>query len=376
MRILQASYAYAPYFERGGPPRKVTALTEELARRGHHVTVLTCDHGPRAPSADRRDDVRVVYLPTLIRVRNGVTVNPTVLRTGRRLVAASEVVHIYGLYDLLGAAVARQCRTLGVPYVAEPMGSHRPIVRSLRKKRLYHRLVGRALMDGAAAVVATSPLERDELVADGVARDRIVIRRNPVDVSDLTRAEAGSFRARHGIRAGELIVLYLGRLAPKKRPELLVDAMTRLPPGTRLAFVGPDEDGTRARLESQASRLGVADQVLFTGPLYGADRGGALLDADVFALPSQNENFGNAIVEAMAAGTPAVVTDRCGAASLVDGRGALVVSGELNAFVDALDRLLTDHTERARLSVEAERAAAQIASVDEPTGILRTSTAR
>jgi glycosyltransferase involved in cell wall biosynthesis len=106
-------------------------------------------------------------------------------------------------------------------------------------------------------------------------------------------------------------------------------------------MAGPDEgDGFRQRLEAIATQLGLNDRVLFTGPLYGEAKWAAYRDADVFVLPSQNENFGNTAAEAVACGTPVLVTDRCGIAPMVDQRAGLVVPHDCAALAAGLARIL------------------------------------
>ena len=117
-----------------------------------------------------------------------------------------------------------------------------------------------------------------------------------------------------------------------------------------LVLAGPDEgDGYREKLEAHAARLDLGSAVLFTGPLYGDTKWSAFRDADLFVLPSQNENFGITAAEAVACGTPVLVTDRCGIAPLVQGRAAIVVPYEFQSFSSALDRLLGDETLGAQL---------------------------
>jgi glycosyltransferase involved in cell wall biosynthesis len=105
-------------------------------------------------------------------------------------------------------------------------------------------------------------------------------------------------------------VLFLGRLHPKKGLELLLPAFARLPGDALLVIAGPDSDGYRARLEALAAGLGVGHRLLFTGLLLGRDKWAALVDADLFVLPSYQENFGIAVVEALAAGTPVLISDQ------------------------------------------------------------------
>jgi glycosyltransferase involved in cell wall biosynthesis len=111
--------------------------------------------------------------------------------------------------------------------------------------------------------------------------------------------------------------------------------------------------------------LGINERLLFLGPLYGDAKWAALQDADVFVLPSQNENFGNAAAEAIAVGTPVIVTDQCGIAPLVRDQAGLVVPYEREALTEALWCLLTDDPLRERFR-QGCRKVAETLSWDEP----------
>src|SRR5262249_43968516 len=130
MRILKVTASYAPFLEFGGAPVKVKALAEGLARRGHQVPVLTGDWGiegrlasqpdgrkaERSPFGWRQETagVRAIYLPTWFR-RRALSWNPAVKRYCRARLKEFDVVHIFGLYDLLGPAVSAACRKRNVP---------------------------------------------------------------------------------------------------------------------------------------------------------------------------------------------------------------------------------------------------------------------
>jgi len=345
---------------------KVRALARGLALRGYQVTVLTSDLGlqenagiaglVRSPWGwqAKNDAGETIYLPPH-RLYRSLTWSPRVFSFCRARLASFDVVHIYGLYDLLAPQVGRVCRRLGVPYVVEPMGMFRPIVRSIPLKWVYRGLFGDALVRGAQRLVATSIQEQQELVAGGVSAERIVIRRNGIEPPAQLPAW-GSFRRRWSLPEDAQIVLFLGRLVTKKSPELLLQAFAQWrahSDSSRPAFLvlaGPDErDGYRQRLEAQAAQLQLQGRVLFTGPLYDDAKWAAYRDADVFVLPSQNENFGNTAAEAVACGTPVLLTDRCGVAALVQGRAGLVVPHECDALAAALERLLGDTALRERL---------------------------
>jgi glycosyltransferase involved in cell wall biosynthesis len=274
------------------------------------------------------------------------------------------MVHIFGLYDLLGPAVAAACRARGVRYVLEPIGMFLPIVRNLWLKHIYHWLWGRTLLEGASAVIATSRQEIEELVSGGVSRTKVVLRRNGVEVPTAW-PERGTFRGANGIPAESKLILFLGRLSAKKSPELLLQAMASLPAQiagkqVMLAFAGPDEGGMQARLEEMVTRLGIQARVRFAGAIFGTKKWAAYRDADVFVLPSQNENFGNTAAEAVAAGTPVVVSEQCGIAPLVAEEAGLSVRHDCAALAQALRRVLCEADLHARLAAGCSKVALRL----------------
>ena len=363
-RVLKVTQSYYPFLERGGPAVKVRALALGLARRGHKVTVLTSDLGLKEaanPGSITResygwrydeDGVKTLYLSSRGSYRS-LTWNPGIFEFCNKALSSFDIVHIYGTYDLLGPIVAHACRQKGIPYLIEPMGMYRPMVRNLALKLVYRRALGESVLRGAVRVVATSVQEQKELIEERVAPQKIIVRRNGVELPKLLPAP-GAFRRQWQIPREALLVLFLGRIVSKKSPELLLEAFTRwrrMPETARtavLVFVGPAEKEERQRLEAEVTRQHLGKNVLFTGPLYGDGKWSALIDADIFVLPSQNENFGNAAAEAIACGTPVVVTDRCGIAPLVEGRAGLVVPHECEALVRALHQL-SDASLRERM---------------------------
>lgn len=335
---------------------KVRALANKLALRGHLVTIMTADtshllsHRHQIHLREMERGINVIHLRSLFRYR-ATTVNPAVWEVGRREVQHADLIHIFGFYDMLGPVVARLAQMYTVPYLLEPIGMLVPIVRSIGKKRLYNRWVGRRVVEGAARVVATSLQEEAEIIQSGISSDLIVVRRNGIDLAEFSNLpERGLLRRRFDIAANERMVLFLSRLSPKKNPDLLMRAFGNLKiTDARLVIAGPDESGYLKRLKNLASALGIASKVVFTGPLYGQDKLSALVDADIFVLPSRNENFGNVVAESIAVGTPVVVTDKCGIAPHVREKAGLVVPVVQHAIEDALARLLYDQALYRRL---------------------------
>ena len=367
MRLLHVTQSYYPFLDKGGPTVKVRSLARGMASCGHAVTVLTADLGFDRAKLEiagavpgrwgfeaSENGVEAIYLRTRARYRS-LTWNPGVATFCGERLGDYDLTHIYGLYDLVGPRVASACRRIGRPYVVEPMGMFLPIVRSIWMKRLYHDTLGGRLLQGASRVIATSEQERREFIAGGIADSKIVVRRNGIEIPGHF-PPAGSFRNQWDIAKDAKLVLFLGRLVSKKSPDLMLEAFShwnRRGNGSRgsvLVMAGPDEgDGFRQRLESIAAQMSLNGRVLFTGPLYGDAKWAAYRDADVFVLPSQNENFGNTAAEAVACGTPVLVTDRCGIAPLVDQRAGVVVSHDCVALETGLARILDDPALAVRL---------------------------
>src|SRR6202162_6546515 len=242
MRILKVVQSYFPFQDRGGPVVKVRALARGLAKRGHQITVLTADLGVKGASNNaaglkferspwgwrsEEDGVQTVYLSSLVRYR-ALTLNPHVIGFCRASISQFDLVHLYGLYDLLGPAASYFCRRHGIPYMIEPMGMYRPIDRSFRLKRLWHASLGDSFWRHAARIVATSEMERQELLGDGVPEEKVIVRYNGIDL-DGSRANAaqGGFRAKWGIVPDEPLVVFLGRLIPRKGADVLIEAFAQ-----------------------------------------------------------------------------------------------------------------------------------------------------
>jgi glycosyltransferase involved in cell wall biosynthesis len=375
MRVLQVVQSYFPFQDRGGPVVKVRALARGLAKRGQHITVLTADLGfatgygsdveiRRCPWGwyAQQDGVETIYLSTAAHYR-ALTLNPSVVAFCQASISQFDLVHLYGLYDLLGPAVSFFCRRRGIPYVIEPMGMYRPIDRSFRLKRLWHWSLGDSYWRHAAQIVSTSEMEQQELIEDGVAAEKIVMRYNGIDSGvNADRPPRGAFRKKWGIPLDEPLVLFLGRLIPRKGAAILIEAFSEaFPISGRLVIAGPEgEPGYRASIEARAREAGLESRVVFTGAVYDHDKSALMTDADIFVLPSRYENFANSAAEAIAFGIPVIITTCCGIRSLVDGRAGLVIAPEKRPLVAALRSLSSDPALYAKLKAGCSEVAAEL----------------
>ena len=320
MRVLLTVPSLSRDF--GGPTVKARRLAVELRALGHDVRLIGA--GPTGDGAEG--------LP--LRSRFHGTPIPGRLGTVAAIVRGADVVHAMGLRDPVSTTACLVARRAGVTYVVEPAGMHRRRLRSVQLKGVFDRIVGTGLLEGAAAVVATSSLEAAELAEDGVDPSCIVTRPNGVDVDALQPLpERGSFRRQHGVPDDAPLVLSLGRIAKKKGLVTLAEALARVP-GAWGAVVGPDDgDGALADLLSARERLGLRRLVVVSRELWDADKAQAFADADAFCLASSTENFGNAPAEAAAVGMPVVVSAQSGVVEFLDPAATSVVDHDDTASV-------------------------------------------
>ena len=217
--------------------------------------------------------------------------------------------------------------------------------------------VGRRLLEGAAAIHVTSAREAAEAMAFGFALPAVHEVPNGVDVVDEPDAPGAVSQAAAVILGGAPFVLFIGRISWKKGLDRLITAMTHAP-GVRLVVAGPDEEGYRQTLAAQVGVAGLGSRVGWAGPVHGADKAALLAHAQVLVLPSYSENFGNVVLEAMAAGCPVVVTPEVGIADIVRDSGAgLVLDGTPEVLGAGLSRLMGDAVLRRTMG-ERGRAAA------------------
>jgi glycosyltransferase involved in cell wall biosynthesis len=212
----------------------------------------------------------------------------------------------------------------------------------------------------ADAIVTTSAGVADDLVkAFGVSRRRIQVVHNPVDLAAIAAAAAEPLDPVHERAWSRPVIVAAGRLADAKNYPLLLDAlaMLRRTVPARLFVLGEGE--REAALREQIGRLGLGDAVVLCG--FQRNPWKYIARADVFALTSRYEGFGNVLVEAMACGVPVVATSSPGTREIVgvEHDGLLVDRHEPEAMAAALERVLTDHALRQRLAAGARASAAR-----------------
>ena len=229
-------------------------------------------------------------------------------------------------------------------------------------KRIFWRLFERRVLRDAAGVLFTCEEER-RLARQSFQPYRareFVVGYGTRDVSGDPEAQRAAFFAQRAGARGRQLVLFLSRIHEKKGVDLLVAAFARSAdahPDVDLVIAGPDQSGLRQELTAIAERLGVAERIHWPGMLTGEAKWGAFRAADVFVLPSHQENFGIVVAEAMALGKPLLITDKVNIWREVETDGAgIVVKDDLEGVAEGLRRALAlTADERERMGAAARR---------------------
>ena len=297
----------------GGVVRAVLLLSEAIAAQAHEVEIITLD-----PPGSEHVNVTPLKVHALGTGKPGFGFAPALLPWLRENGAAFDRVIVNGLWQYPGFAVWRAFASSSTPYFVFPHGMLDPWFKRTYplkhlKKWLYWPWGEYRVLRDARAVIFTSEEERREARESfWLYRCREVI--SPLGVEAPGARSADEFLARFPELSRKRIVLFLGRLHPKKGCDLLVDAFLRTAPADDesvvLVMAGPDQTGWEAELKSRADGPGKAHRIFFTGMLDGSMKWSALHAADVFVLPSHQENFALSVAEALACGVPALISNK------------------------------------------------------------------
>jgi glycosyltransferase involved in cell wall biosynthesis len=349
MRVLLVSTVYPP--EIGGPSLHTRELAQALVRRRHDATVLTYTTGS-LPAAGV--EVRTLPRPRRGRRSDHARAFAEALRVIDQV--RPDLVHVQTCDSPLALLVGLAARWRRLPRLVKASGdlaasrgdeSPRAGARAWRTRGW--RELQSAIFAQYHLVWATSPAVTAALVERyHLPASRLHELRNLVGVTPLARPVVRS-------ATGDVTALLLSRLVPAKGIDVAIESL-RVPDArrVRLRIIGSGDPDTRAALIRLAAERGVTERVTFEDAVPPDAIAGPLAAADIFALPSRQENFGITLVQAMAAGLPIVASRTGGIPAVVahEETALLVPPGDPAALGAALGRLSADPGLRARLGAQ------------------------
>jgi glycosyltransferase involved in cell wall biosynthesis len=352
----------------GGPA--VAVVDGALALRAHGIetTIIASDMAAPASSGDAArvtpadlpagaDSLDVRLFPAAWPRR--MVFSPAMYRAVAAEARRSDVVHVHSLFLFPQFAAYRAARAAHVPHVVSPRGALDPYLRRRNPivKAIADATWQRGLLEDAARLHLTSDEEAHQARAVAPRVPRAVIPNGVRWDAYGAMPSPDEFRRRCLAGSDAPLVMFLGRLSHKKGLDVLVRAFAiacREVPDALLAIVGPDDERLEWPLRALAASEGVEDRTVLTGLLTGEEKLAALAAADVWVLPSRGENFGNAVVEAMAASRACVISPEVNIAPEIAAEGAAsIVPRTPEAFGAEIAALLRDAERRHALGASA-----------------------
>lgn len=349
MRILLVIKSIDPAF--GGPAETASRIPVILNARGHNVEVATLD-APGSPwLQDRGFTTHALgatrgLFPRLLR-KYGFS--PVLKPWIRQNAKNYDAIIIHGIWNYASFGTWRALKGSGKPYFVLLHGMLDPWFKSRYplkhfKKSLYWPWADYKVLRDARAALFTCEEER-RLAKKSFKLykcNEAVVNYGVVAPPPDTGAQKRLFISKFPELSEKRLILYMGRIHPKKGCDILIKAFASLAYRDKtlhLVMAGPDQTGWLARLQGLAERLGISDRITWTGMLLDDFKWGAFYSAEVFILPSHQENFGITVVQAMACGLPVLITNMVNIYTEIESGGAgFVANDDLEGVVELLGK--------------------------------------
>jgi glycosyltransferase involved in cell wall biosynthesis len=336
LRVLHVIPSVSPL--RGGPSKAVAEMVLALREQGVEAEILTTnDDGPGVDASlvtgrwVSWQGVPLLAFPRWnppLRALREYAICPGLAHWLRGHIHHYDLLHVHAVFSFPSTWAMAEARRRGVPYLVRPLGMLSPwsLSQSPARKRWMLRLVERRNLQGARALHFTTNAEREEARPLGLAPPALVL---PLGVQLAVEVPGGPEQGRIGVDQATRF-LFLSRLHPKKQLERLLEALALLEQqrpqaAWELRIAGRGEPAYEEQLRQCCGELGLADRCHWLGHLEGPRKQAELAAADWLVLPSAAENFGIAVVEALAAGTPAILSPQVAVAEMVEEAGAGLV---------------------------------------------------
>ncbi len=378
MNILCVVPSYYPAFQFGGPITSVHNLNKSFVKRGVDVTVYTTNVGLEDKVETNKevlvDGVKVFYF-TFYKLfefagPTGWQFSIPLSKALKKNIPNFDLVYISAIWNYPTAIAAYYCRKYNKPYVVAPRGIFYPYTfnKKVWKKWPYYKLIVKKILEEASAIHYTSIDEFEKGHSFlGIKNNKTFIVPNGLDLSEFKNLPLKEIlRDKYSILKGKKVILFLSRLDWKKGLDILAKAygdISKKRNNIHLLVVGDGPENFKEKVKEWFRKEGIfeGEKITFTGMLTGKERLEALSGSDIFVLPSYSENFGMAIVEAMACGLPVITTNTVGVYhEIIEANAGLIVPCDPVQVGKALLKIIDNEELAKELSKKGKKLTAEL----------------
>lgn len=330
----------------GGTVRAAIDFCSVLAHRGHDVTWLTSDDTD-TPDAWKNGEPNCPTIRQLGPItKAGQQLSSEQVALATEVAKDADVTHIHAMWIPSNPQMAKACDSVGTPWVLSTHGMLDDWCMQQRtfKKRFYLSTAGRILLRGATTFLTTAEEEKRQS-SRWLKHNNIAVIPYIVDLEPYKDVPSPQEALDVYGQSDEPTILFLSRVHEKKSIETLIDATAILKQRdtpVRVLIAGTGEESYVRSLQKRAESAGVSDNVTFLGMVVGDLKLSLYAMADVFALPTQQENFGIVYPEAMLCETPVIGTKGTDIWRELEKGGAIIADRTPDAFADAIEDLVSD----------------------------------
>lgn len=335
----------------GGTSKAIQDLACSLAQENHSIDIVTTNANDKVcievPLNQwiEKDGYRVRYFPCWN--RNTLIVSPQLLWWIFRHAEAYDVVHTNTIFSPIISLTHSILRSLQVPYVVTPHGMLEPWALNYKswKKRYYLSLFEKSNLKQASAIQALASTEAQNILQLDSSLQIAVVPNGIHKESFVDAASPDTLYEKFPEVRGKTLILFLGRIDPKKGLDLLSTAFADVYqryPNAHLAIAGPDSINYLPTARQFFAEAGCSSAVTFTGMITGELKQAALAAADVYVAPSYSEGFSISVLEGMASGLPCVITTGCNFPEAASAEAAYVVDIDAGSICAAIEQCLED----------------------------------
>ena len=327
----------------GGTVRAAIDFCTVLARRGHEIIWLTCDDTD-VPDSWKNTEFNTPAISLLDPFQKASKrLTKKQISAATEIVQDADVVHIHAMWLPSNPQIAKACEAVGTPWVLSIHGMLDDWCMEQRglKKQMYLATAGRILLRGATTFLTTAEEEKRQ-ASRWLKHESVAVIPYIVDLEPYKELPSPQEALDVYGKCEHPTVLVLGRVHQKKSIETLIDATAILKQQgkpIRVLIAGTGEKSYVASLEARADAAGVANDVTFLGMVVGGLKLSLYAMADVFALPTQQENFGLVYPEALLCGTPVIGTKGTDIWRELEEGGAVIAPRTAEAFAETIDSL-------------------------------------